>query len=203
MNGRIAFVVLISLWLVISAIGCASTRTVAPSDTVHYDEAYDASDKQVIVRRLVESLKTTATLGDGTGKPVLILYGIANRTDEHISTSGIADDIRKELLKSGRFAFVNRAQRDTIIKEMDYQYRSGQVAPDAMRKVGRQVGAEFMVTGTLRSIEKKEPRQIRLRKRTLKYYSLNLEITNIETGLVEWADSVEIMRESAKPFIGW
>ena len=67
----------------------------------------------------------------------------------------------------------------------------------------RQVGAEYMLTGTLRSIEKDELRQVRLTKKSLKYYSLNLELTDIETGLIEWADSVEVIREVSKPFIGW
>ena len=67
----------------------------------------------------------------------------------------------------------------------------------------RQVGAKYMLTGTLRSITKKQPRQVRLKKKTLQYYSLNLELTDIETGLIEWTDKVEVIREAAKPFIGW
>jgi len=60
-----------------------------------------------------------------------------------------------------------------------------------------------MLTGTLRSIKKKQPKQFRLKKRTLQYYSLTLELTDLQTGLIEWTDNVEIVRESAKPFIGW
>ncbi len=60
-----------------------------------------------------------------------------------------------------------------------------------------------MLTGTLRSIEKEEPRQIRLKKKILKYYSLNLELTSLETSLIEWAGSAEVIREASKPFIGW
>ena len=60
-----------------------------------------------------------------------------------------------------------------------------------------------MLTGTLRSLEKKQPRQMRLSKKTLMYYSLNLELTDLETSLIEWADSAEVIRESSKPFIDW
>jgi len=30
-----------------------------------------------------------------------------------------------------------------------------------------------------------------------------MELTDIQTSLIEWADSTEIIRESSKPFIGW
>jgi PBP1b-binding outer membrane lipoprotein LpoB len=32
---------------------------------------------------------------------------------------------------------------------------------------------------------------------------MNLEITDLETGEISWADNVEIARESSKPIIGW
>jgi uncharacterized protein (TIGR02722 family) len=187
------------------ALGCTATvQEVSPNENLHYDESYDASDKNAIVRRLVDPLRTRSFPISGAGeKPVMIVYGIANRTDEHISTSGIADDIQMELVRSGQFSMVNKSQRDNIMRELDYQYGSGNVDESAMVERARQIGADYMMTGTLRSIEKTEPRQVRLRKRTLKYYSLNLEITDIKTGLIEWADQVEVMRESAKPFIGW
>jgi PBP1b-binding outer membrane lipoprotein LpoB len=60
-----------------------------------------------------------------------------------------------------------------------------------------------MISGTLRSIKKKGAKQVRLKKKTLQYYSLTLELTDLQTGLIEWTDNVEIVRESSKPFIGW
>jgi len=60
-----------------------------------------------------------------------------------------------------------------------------------------------MISGTLRSIDKDQPRQIRWFKKELKYYSLVLELTDLQTGLIDWTDSAEIVRESSRPFIGW
>jgi len=34
-------------------------------------------------------------------------------------------------------------------------------------------------------------------------YALELQATNLQTGLIEWTDSKEIVRESSRPFIGW
>lgn len=183
--------------------GCsATTRDLSPDEVIHYDEGYDFSDKKAIVDRLVESLITKPPLVARSDRPVLIIYNVANRTSEHIETSGITDDIRLEILQSGKARFVNEVQRETIQKETDYQY-GGNVSPETRIARARQVGAEYMISGTLRSITKKQPEQVRLKKKTLQYYSLTLELTDLQTGLIEWTDNVEIVREAAKPIIGW
>jgi len=183
--------------------GCrATTRDVSPEADIHYDETYDFTDKKAIVDELVTSLANKPPLCCRDGRPVIVVYNVANRTSQHIDTSGITDDIRQEILASGKARFVNKAQRQSIQKELGYQY-GGNVSPETRIQRARQVGAEYMLTGTLRSIKKKQPKQVRLKKKTLQYYSLTLELTHLETGLIEWTDSVEIAREAAKPFIGW
>ncbi len=191
--------------LVIVTSGCTgrvTTREVAPDEKVIYDEGYHFSDKKAIVAYMVKSLLSKYPLDRAPDRPVLIVYGIANRTSEHISTSAISDDIRMELIQSGRVRFVNETQRANIEKELNYQY-GGNVAAETRIAKARQIGAKYMLTGTLRSIEKDQPKQFRLKKKTLMYYSLNLELTDLESGLIEWADSAEVIREASKPFIGW
>ena len=194
---------LVTVFFLLTVIGCtATTRNVSPDEELVYDETYTFSDKKRIVDTLVASLISKYPLDRATDRPVIIFYDIANRTSEHISTSAISDEIRKEVLATGKAAFVNREQRDNIIKESDYQH-GDRVAAETRIKLARQVGAKYMLSGTLRSIEKKQPTQVRLKKKQYNYYSLNLELTSLETSLIEWADSVEIIREASKPFIGW
>lgn len=183
--------------------GCsATTRDISPDEVIHYDEGYDFSDKNAIVKALVGSLAAKPPLVARYDRPVIIVYDVANRTSEHIDTSGITDDIRQEILASGKARFVNREQRNNIEKELAYQY-GGNVSAETRTLKARQIGAEYMLTGTLRSIEKKQPKQIRLKKKVLQYYSLTLELSDLQTGLIEWTDSAEIVREASKPFIGW
>lgn len=194
---------LTGLLVLLGAVGCTvTTREVAPDEKVIYDEGYHFSDKKTIVNDMTQSLLSKHPLVRATDRPVLIVYGIANRTAEHISTSGISDDIRQALVQSGRVRMINESQRTNIEKETSYQY-GGSVAAETRILKARQVGARYMLSGTLRAIKKDEPRQFRLTKKSLMYYSLNLELTDIQTGLIEWADSAEVIREASKPFIGW
>jgi len=183
--------------------GCSTTtRDISPDAAMHYDESYDFSDKNAIVDDLVSSLINKQPLVERTDRPIIIIYEVANRTPEHIETDGITDDIRREVMESGKARFVNKVQRDNIQSESDYQY-GGNVSAETRLTRARQVGAEYMISGTLRSIKKREGKGIRMNRDTLQYYSLTLELTDLKTGLIEWTDSAEIARESSKPFIGW
>ncbi len=195
-------VLAIVMTLIIS--GCAATtRSIDPNEAiVHYDAAYDFSDKKEIVTKLTDSLLGTTLINKEASKPILVIYGIANETSEHINTGGISDDIRLALIQAGEYRFVNRKQRDNLLNEADFQY-AGFVPPEQRVQEGRQLGANYILAGTLRSIEKDQPRQWRLTKKKLIYYSLNLELTNLETGEISWADNVEIARESSQPIIRW
>ena len=183
--------------------GCAATtRTLDPDVEQHYDASYDFSDKKQIVQALTDSLLSSPNVVTEPERPVIIVYGVDNETSEHISTSGITDDIRLALLKSGQYRFLNRKQRDNLLEETDYQY-AGFVPPEQRVAEGRQLGADYILSGTLRSIEKKQPKQWRLNRRRLIYYSMNLELTSLQSGEISWADNVEIARESSRPIIGW
>ena len=204
-RSRPAATVLVSA-LALALAGCAATtRQLDVDDPQHYDASYDFSDKKEIVDVLTQSLATSPVIARDRAsgeRPVVVIYPVANRTSEHIDTSGIADDIRNELLNGGELRFVNRPRRDDLIQEADYQY-AGFVAPEQRVAEGRQVGADYVLTGTLRSIEKSQPAQWRLFKKNLVYYSMTLELTGLETGEILWADSVELARELSRPIVRW
>jgi len=196
-------IVLATFILALSLAGCAATtRDLDVEDPINYDASYGFSDKKRIVDDLTNSLLNSPTVPAGNERPVLIIYGVANQTAEHIDTGGITDDIRLALMQSGRYRFISKTQRDNINSEVAYQ-SGGAVDPAQIVAIGKQTGADYILGGTLRSIEKKQPRQWRLNKRKLVYYSLNLELTSLSSGEITWADKVEIARESSQPIIRW
>ncbi|PIE43310.1 MAG: hypothetical protein CSA50_05355 [Gammaproteobacteria bacterium] len=183
--------------------GCAATtKNLNPNEELHYDASYDFSDKKQIVDKLVAPLTTQNIIPPSSKKPILIVYPVVNETSEHISTGGITDDIRRELLKSGKYRFINERQRNNIVKETQHQQK-GYVDPTMRIKLGRQLGADYIVSGTLRSIKKKQARQWRLSKSERIYYSLDLTVTDLTTGELIYADQAEIAREASKPILGW
>ena len=201
--------------------GCmATTKNLDPKSDLHYDASYDFSDKNQIVERLVTPL-LSAPVFPTQIKPILIVYPVINETSEHISTGGITDAIRMRLIQSGKFRFINERQRGNIQKETSYQNEgfdrfvfgetyidlpreSAQTVVTSMRvEQGRQLGADYILSGTLRSIKKKQPKQWRLTKKERIYYSLDLTMTDLKTGEIVYADQAELAREASQPIIGW
>ena len=87
---------------------------------------------------------------------------------------------------------------------METSYQDQGFVDPAMRiKKGRQLGADYILSGTLRSIKSKQAKQWRLYKKERIYYSLDLTMTDLKTGEIVYADEAELAREASKPIIGW
>lgn len=182
--------------------GCRATvKDVDPGTDIRYTAEYGYSDLKNLSAEMARRILET-NIAKEPKPPVMIIFGIENRTDEHIDTKALAYAIRNELIKSGKFLFINESQRKKLEKEIEYQ-NQGFVSEETRIKVGRQIGAKYILSGQLVSITQDELKQVRIKKKELRYYRLTLEITNIETNLIVWTDEQELVREQAKPFVGW
>lgn len=178
-----------------------TVKSLNPEDDVRYTAEYSYTDLKVLsVEMASRILKSDIAKEDPP--PVIIIFGIENRTNEHIDTRALADAIRTQLIQSGRFKFINEAQRQKIEQEIAYQ-NQGYISPESRIQIAKQVGAKYMLTGSLVSITQDELKQVRIKKKNLRYYRLTLEITDLNTNLIVWTDEQEIVREQARPFIGW
>ena len=185
--------------------GCAAFRTsiteVDPNDGRHYDEDYDQTDLKKLSNDIVSQLLNSAFLQEQKKRPVMMIAPMANNTDEHIDTKSLTDKMRVSLLQSGKVRFVNEARRKEIMNEQGFQ--AANVTPGQNAAIGKQLGVNYMLSGSFSKIEKKSGRQVRVSKKYFSYYKLTMEVTDVETGELVWIAEHEIARESRKPLIGW
>ncbi|HPW68110.1 MAG: penicillin-binding protein activator LpoB [Desulfomonilia bacterium] len=192
--------ILVSLiGMVFLAAGCASSPTVSYGDPEQVETVtteFGSTDLQMIAEKMVNSLLATPILSSGQ-RPVLYVHQVKNKTDEHLDTKSVTDKIRVTLLKSGRVRFtaVNEVN-DEMIKQLEYQTSSGYVDPKTSSTIGRQVGADYFMFGEVASIRKSAGRVKDV------YFKFTLNLVNIESGLIEWADEQEIRKQAKKPLIG-
>lgn len=156
---------------------------------------YGSTDLQMIAGRMIDSLLVHPVL---EGRPVIYVSRIRNKTSEHIDTEAITDKIKTALIKSGkvRFTAINEVNRE-MIEQLEYQTQSGMVDPATRSAIGRQIGADLILYGDIISIVKREGRKQDT------YYQINLEIADLETGIIEWSEEEEIRKEAKKSVIGW
>jgi len=106
------------------------------------------------------------------------------------------DEFLNELSASGNFVLVDAASRASILKEMTYQ-NDGMVSADTAKTVGKQVGADLMIFGAVRMNPKT------LEGKTIKQYSVNLRMTEVEKGIEVLRVRTKIQKFSSQSGSGW
>ncbi len=188
------------------ASGCAafraSTSEVDVGGKDHMRSAdYDFTDMRDITQTVVGKILGTPFLQDQSTPPIMMIAGVQNRTSQYVDTKNLTDRVRNLLLQSGKVQFVNEARREDLLKEQGYQ--AAHATAESQTAIGQQLGAKYMISGSLVEMKQTSPRQVRVSKQVLKYYKLTFEITDLETGLITWMTEEEFARQESLPLIGW
>lgn len=191
---------------------CSSIGYDDPGRTETLTIDYGSTDLQTISAEMVESLTQNQGLnyldnsGKGDDKRVIVYFGsIENRTAEHIDTGGISDKIQTALLKSGKFRFLaEKVGQKEVEEQVRFQQETGRVREDMMRSFGKQLGADVILYGTLRSIEKSKGSSMEsggTRKQDV-YYQFVLKCVNIDTAEILWQDEAELRKTERTGIFG-
>jgi len=203
------------------ALGLAATFAPGCTSSLKYDDPdkvetmtidFGSTDLQTLAGSMTQSLTTApqlATLdhpGKGDDKRIIVFTaGVNNRTSEHIDTTGITDSIRTALLQSGKFRIAAPPQgQDELAEQVRFQQGSGRVDPSMAKAFGKQIGADVVLYGNLRSIEKSKRRNLEdaAYKKDDVWYQFVLELVDIETGEVVWMEEKDIRKTKKTGIFG-
>lgn len=201
---RLSLSVLIGAAL-LGASGCAAFRAktteVDPTQPRHISQRYDYTDMLKVSDALSSKLLASPFMTRQAEAPVMMVAGIQNRTDRYEDMKNLSDRIRNECLKTGKVRFINEARRDDLLKEQGYQ--AANATPESMVQAGRQLGAKYMITGSLTLMKQETPRQVRVSKTLTNYYKITLEVTDLTTGEIVWTEEEQFARDARLPLFGW
>ena len=161
----------------------------------------DPGQAGTLTDQMANALSTSQLPVKTAGKPILVALGIENRTMSHIDTRAISDTITSALLNNGKVQLVNADVRDRLLKEQGYQMQN--CTAETRVNIGRQLGARYMLTGSLVEITSESGKEVRVSKKRDVYYQLSVNITDLETGLVSVNKQIDRLRRSSSPIIGW
>ena len=185
--------------LALLASGCATTveyGDATSSKPISTD--FGSADLQQIAATMVDSLLVFPPVMDLTAsrRPVLMVDTVKNKTMQHIDTESVTDSIRTKLIRSGKFRFTDRTTDAAFKEELGVQNDSGLVDPSTAIAFGQQIGAEFMLTANLSEISQRAGRVNDV------YYKFTMNLRNLRTGIIEWADEKEIRKQKTNPILG-
>ena len=130
--------------------------------------------------------------------PVIIVGRFKNNSDEHIDTSILSQRLEAAILASGKAEFVVSGDLRDEIRAERLDQQQGYTDDATMARIGREVGADFMLTGSVKTIVD------RYDKTSTRTYFITAELTDITTNrrlwIGEYNDIKKVVRKaSAKP----
>jgi uncharacterized protein (TIGR02722 family) len=182
--------------------GCANKSVVSYGDASAVETTninFGFTDLQKIADQMTASLIQSPVVGTMTTnkRPIVFIDSVKNKTSEHIDTESLTDSISTQLLRTGKFRFVDMTKLTALREQLNYQNEGDLVNPNKAVQLGKQVGAEYMLYGNLASIVKTNSDKSDV------YYKFTMRLMDLESGLVEWADETEIRKTSSKKLLGW
>lgn len=160
------------------------------------DDKFNETDMRKIAETMVNSMVGSWIVKDAKKPPVVLITLVKNRTDEHIDMKSVTDKFRVALVKSGKFRFTDKEVRADLQEELSYQGESGYVDPDSARKKGKQIGANYFLTGEITS------RVQEVGGKKYVYYKSTFNLVNIDTGILDWTDENELRKYYQKRSVG-
>ncbi|WP_026957244.1 penicillin-binding protein activator LpoB [Aliagarivorans taiwanensis] len=180
--------------------GCSSKVSYGdPQEVETINTEFGSTDLQTIAAQMTDSLIASPLLDEITasGRPIVFVERIKNKTTEHIDTESVTDSISTRMLQSGKFRFVDMSRVESVRDQLNFQNDDELVDPSKAIAFGQMVGAEYMLYGNLSSIVKQD------KKVTDVYYKMTMRLMDLQTGIVEWADETEIRKQQSKKTLGW
>lgn len=204
MTTRIPQVVL-ALVAMMTASACTGPRAFTrgeyadPNAIEMLSDKFNENDLQLIAKKMVNSLVASplmAQYAQTAQRPVVMVGKFRNSTSEHIDLKSLSDKITVELMKSGRFGFVDKGVRTEIAEEYEYQ-GSGYVNPQAAKAAGQQASVDYIMTGEISSIVQ----EVGADKSV--YYKMTTKLNNVKTGTIDWLDDKELRKKFEKQGVSW
>ena len=128
--------------------------------------------------------------------PAVIIGEVLNLSHEFINVGNFVSDLERELINSGRVEFVaSKSERGEIRSERQDQELNSR--SDTVNAMGKEVGADFMLKGTVNTILDTEG------KKQVRYYQIDLTLISMADNRKVWIGQKKIKKFVKQPRFRW
>ena len=174
--------------------GCANRKItrVDPNETIDLSGRWNDSDSRLVSEEMIGDLLTSAWipryLKANDKRPVVVVVLVENKSHEHINSETFIKDVEKAIIRDGNIRLVVAGEkRNELRKERAEQ--QDYASPETTKKWGKELGADFILQGTINSIVDS------YKKQKVVTYQIDLQLTNIETNEVVWMGDKKIKKQ--------
>jgi uncharacterized protein (TIGR02722 family) len=192
------FLAAIVLALGVSCSSDPKVTRVDPKTQTDLSGYWNDTDVRIVCESLINDClkapRVAQEIQNKRGKiPVVLVGRFINESGEHIDTSIIADTMEITIFNSGKMDFVaGGAIREALRAERQDQQTFA--SEETAAALGKEVGADFMLFGAVRTIVDKAGNQ------TARTYFVRAELTSVETNTRLWmGQNTEIKKIIVQP----
>jgi uncharacterized protein (TIGR02722 family) len=176
--------IVLCVFFLLSSCGTTNVKRVESGTQSDLSGYWNAVDVKIVCESLIKDCLSSARVNQeinarGNKKPVVIVGRFRNASDEHINTEIISATMENVIFNSGKFDFVAWGDTRANLRE-ERQDQQGNSSEQTAAGLGKEKGAEFMLTGSVRTIVDREG------NRSVRTYFVTAELTNIETNARLW-----------------
>ena len=177
---------------------CHSVKRVDADTQIDLSGYWNDTDLRLasdaLIKECVATPRLTAFYAANGRLPVIIVGRFKNSSDEHIDTSILSQRLEASILGSGKAEFVASGDLRNEIRAERLDQQQGYTDDATMAALGREAGADFMMTGSVKTIID------RYDKTATRSYFITAELTDITTNRRLWIGEYnEIKKVIKKP----
>jgi uncharacterized protein (TIGR02722 family) len=198
------YIILVFVLLVSCQKMQATRMTTSEGDkkAMNITNEWVTTDTELAIKSIIEKLSNHGRYKrymreHGNKVPKIFVGEVENQTSEdNFPISAFNNKILNNLFETGDFDLVSVKDRDRILREIKYQ-NSGMVKASNIKSIGKASGADLILNGEI-IMEAKT-----LNGKTLKEYSVNVRLVDIESGEEVARALYEITKYSKQKKLGW
>jgi uncharacterized protein (TIGR02722 family) len=173
--------------------GCAHQVTrVNENEQIDVSGRWNNTDSRLVAETMTTNILSETWLSNfmqkhGGKRPVVIVGLVANKSHEHIDAETFVKDVERAFISSQKVRLVQGgAKREELRGERGDQQKNASMS--TMKKWGLEVGADYILQGSINSIVDSHKRQ------KVMYYQVDLELTDIQSNEVVWIGNKKIAK---------
>lgn len=190
------FTAIIFLVAILVFSGCADRKVsrVNSNEVIDLSGRWNDTDSRLVSEEMIKDLLGARWLPvyeskHNNARPVVVVGTVTNKSHEHINSETFIKDIEKAIINNGSVRLVQAGEKRQELRTEREEQNQGYVSPETAKKWGLELGADFMLQGTINSIVDS------YKKDKVVYYQIDLQLTNLETNEVVWMGDKKIKKQ--------
>jgi uncharacterized protein (TIGR02722 family) len=183
----------LALLALVAASACSTqVERLDPSTAVDLSGGWNDTDSRLVSQEMIQDSLSRPWLQEfrgrpGQTRPAVIVGEVRNLSHEHINTNTFTLDLERALINSGKVDFVaTKDERKGIRDERKDQDLNAR--QDTRNAMGKELGADFILTGTINTIVDPNGNQ------QLLFYQVNMTLISLSDNRKVWIGQKDIRK---------